>query len=101
MGKRVRENGETGCTVEAVVAWGKVYAEMGLFLAQKTSFLAHWVDHNWLQDDSIFKDAPEAVEKLTFPSTARATTQLKAAGIGREQHKLPMRKWPKQWKSRY
>lgn len=75
--------------------------KMCLFLAQQTSFLEQRVDHNCLCDASVFRDAPEAVEKLTFHSSARAMNELSTAGTGGEQHKSWMRKWPKQHRARY
>lgn len=61
--------------------------KMCLFLAQQTSFLEQQVDHNCLCDASVFRDAPEAAEKLPFHSSARAMTEPSVAGTGGEQHK--------------
>jgi len=42
VGGRDREDGATGSSSHV----GQAYAKMGLFLAQQTSSLAHWMDHN-------------------------------------------------------
>lgn len=57
------------------------------FLAQQTPFLEQQVGHNCLCDASVFGDAPEAAEELTFHCRARATAELSTAGTGGEQHK--------------